>query len=379
MAKHTRDSWGSLQYDAKRRKARIRYWAEGPDGYKRRSKTIRDVSRKEAEAVRAQLMLEHGEDAPCPTVRQAWERWALPDMERRVEDGDLSAATLAQYRRWWARHVEPTWGDVPCDQVRPLGVQQWISGLGLSQAKNAMPMLTKVMDYATRYEYVPSNPMREKYLMPSKSTVAQRDKGTWKLAELEGVWRKVSGTWMEPAFIVAAFGGARVGESLGPLAGEVELRDVGGVPVAIVPIMRQVPHSGAPTDSLKTDQSRRSVAIAGRAASALSSIAAPMPRDWFLTNDGMGGYVNQDRYYENWKKLGMEHPFRNLRNSWQTWMRWEMKVPPYYIEPMMGHVIKDTTGRYYDRPMADVFAEVVADAYRVNPYDADWSWVEECH
>ena len=32
-------------------------------------------------------MLEHGGDAPYPTVRQCWERWRLPDIERQVETG----------------------------------------------------------------------------------------------------------------------------------------------------------------------------------------------------------------------------------------------------------------------------------------------------
>ena len=43
---------------------RLRYWAEGPDGYKRRSKTIRNATRKDAERVRSELMLAHGDDAP---------------------------------------------------------------------------------------------------------------------------------------------------------------------------------------------------------------------------------------------------------------------------------------------------------------------------
>lgn len=373
MAKHNRSAWGTLSYDPKRRVARIRYWAETPDGYRRCSKTLRDVTRRQAEEARAALMLDHSQDAPCPTVAQAWSRWALPDMRQRVADGDLSQGSLDQYLRWWGKHVEPTWGGVPLDEVRPLAVQQWISSMGYSQATNAIPILRKVMAYAVRYELRESNPLSETYVMPSRSTVRRRDKGVWTLPELEQAWMRVHGTWMEAAFLVAAFGGTRVGEAMAPVAGEVTRREVQGVPVTLVPITRQVEHHGRRvTDKLKTEHSRRTVAIAGKAAVRLAELAGRIDPMWYLTNDGTGNPVSQSRFMDGWNGLGMEHPFRNLRNSWQTWMKWDMHVAPEYVEPMMGHRLRGTTGRYYDRPQGDVFAEVVAAAYTANPYDDGW-------
>ena len=178
-----RDAWASITEVRAGECYRIRYWAAGPDGYKRRSKTVRG-SRLDAERVRSELMLLHSDDAPCPTVGEVWESYALPDLERRVGDGDLAPDTLVQYRRWWAKHVTPTWGHVPCDTVRPLAVQQWLYTLTRSQAQNAMLVLTKAMDYAVRYGWAQTNPMRERYVMPGRSTVNQRDRGTWTLAEL---------------------------------------------------------------------------------------------------------------------------------------------------------------------------------------------------
>ena len=371
--KRRRDSWGSITEVERGRRYRIRWWGKGDDGtYKRMTCTVRGT-KLDAERKRSELMLDHSDEAPCPTVGTVWRKYALPDMESRVKSGDVSANTLVQYRRWWDKHVEPTWGEVQCDSVKPLAVQQWISGLTLSQAQNAVLVLRKAMDYAVRYEWCQSNPMREKYLMPPKSTVEQRDKGIWTLQELEPMWRRLWGSWMEPAFLLSAFGSARVGESLAPLAGEVELRDVGGTPVAVVLIVRQVEHHGKRVaDRMKTEESGRTIVIAGRAATRLHEIASGMDPSWYLTNDGFGGVVSQERYTTNWKRLGMGHPYRNLRNSWQTWMRWEMKVPVYFIEPMMGHKMKGTTGQFYDRPQSDMFAEVIADAYRANPYDAGW-------
>ena len=374
MGKRTRrrDAWASITEVRAGEVYRIRYWSSGPDGYRRRSETVRGT-RRDAERRRAELMLAHSEDAPCPTVGEVWRSYALPDAERRVGDGDLAPDTLVQYRRWWGRHVEPTWGATPCDQVRPLAVQQWLYGLTRSQAQNATLVLSKAMDYAVRYGWAATNPMRERYVMPGRSTVAERDKGTWTLAELGALWARLWGSWMEPAFLLSAFGSARVGESLGVMAGEVERRDVGGVPVALVPIRRQVAHHGARVDErTKTAESARWLVLVGRAASRLCDLAESTPQDWPLTSDGMGGVVSQNRYTDGWRRMGIEHPYRNLRNSWQTWMRWELGVAPHHIEVLMGHRVRGTTGQHYDRPQAEQLAAVVADAYRARPYDAAW-------
>ena len=366
-----RASWGSIAKCGPST-YRIRYWAKDASGeYRRLSETVRGTL-MDAERRRAELMLDHSEDAPCPTVAQAWERWCVPEMEQRIESGDLTQHSLKLYRSSWKNHVSPTWASVPIDAVRPLRIQQWISGLGASQARYATLTLSKIMDYAVRYEYVDHNPMKEKYLMPSRSTIKRADSGVWTLAELGDAWADVRGQWFEPAFILAAFGSCRVGESLGPFAGEVELREVDGVPVALVPITRQVDNAGKVTDALKTEQSRRTVCVPGKMAIRLADIASELPRDWFLTHDGMGGPQSQRRLGRSWRDADMAHPFRNLRNSWQTNCRWELGMPPWLLEPMMGHAGRDVTGRHYDRPQSDVFAEAVARAYAEHPFDAGW-------
>lgn len=374
MAKRSRrrrSAWGALtQVDDST--WRIRYWAEGADGYRRRSCTVRG-SRKDAERRRAELMLEHGDDAPCPTVGQVWERWYLPAMERRVEDGDLSSRTLVQTRSTWRKHVEPRWASVPCDQIKPLHVQQWLDGMTRVPATSSVGLLRLMMDYAVRYGAVDTNPFREKYLMPSKSTVSKQDDGVWTLDELGEVWHAVHGQWFEPAFLLAAFGGLRVGESMGVKGTDVRMTEVDGVPIALVDVRRQVPNRGEVVDKLKTDQSRRTVAIPGRAALRLGELSKANPG--YLTHDGMGNANTQVRLVRAWTSAGMAHPFRNLRNSWQTNARWSLRLPPWLVEPMMGHVGEGVTGQHYDRPQAEMFAEVVADAYRERPYDAEWDWL----
>ena len=365
--KKRRSAWASLT-EVQPNVWRLRYWAEGSDGYRRRSKTVRGT-RKQAEAMRAQLMLEHGDDAPCPTVQQAWERWALPTYQRRVDDGELAPASYDRYTKAWKNLVAPRWANVTLDAVRPLQVQQWISSLTLTQAKIAVVVLSADMDHAVRYEQVEHNPMREKYLMPPKSTVKRRDDGTWTLVELLALSSELRGLWFEPAFLLAAFGSCRVGESLGAMAGEVEMRRVSGVPVAVVPIVRQVPNVGGPTERLKTAESRRTVVLAGNAALRLHELASALPPDWYLTHDGIGKWQSQSRLNDSWNALGMAHPFGNLRPSWQTWMRYEARIAVPFIEALMGHRRPGVTGLHYDRPTPDVLAEVVADAYLSRNWD----------
>ncbi len=375
MTRKKRAAWGALtQVDAGT--WRIRYWSSGPDGYRRRSKTVRGT-RLDAERARSELMLEHSEDAPCPTVGEVWERWMLPDLERRVDSGDVARSTLDQYRWGWQRHVEPVWSHVQCDAVRPLAVQQWLYGITATAAKQGLLLLRMALDYAVRYELVGHNPCRERYVMPSKSTVSERDKGVWTLDELGEVWRVAHGTWWESAFLLCAFGGLRVGEALGVRSEDVGAATVDGVRLALVRVERQAAPSGV-TDVLKTPQSRRTVAIPGRAGQRLLELAASAPD--YLSGDGLGGASTRYRLRKAWERCSLpdrlRHPFRNLRNSWQTNMRWTMRVPPFLIEPMMGHRLQGVTGQHYDRPDAEMFAEAVAEAYRARPFDAGWTWVD---
>lgn len=209
--------------------------------------------------------------------------------------------------------------------------------------------------------------------MPSESNRRNKvDNGVWTLDELGELWRHVHGKYYEPAFLVAAFGGCRVGESLGVLSDEVRKSCIDGIDLAIVPIVRQVTHGRDVVDRLKTRNSVRDAAIPGKAAHTILSYAEENAGTYLSTN-GVGGFVNHNRLNYGWKKdvpKDLWHPFRNLRNSWQTNMRWELGVPPWLIEPVMGHVGEGVTGRHYDRPQTEVFCETVAKAYASNPYDA---------
>lgn len=361
-----RSAWGSV-HEVSPGVWRIRYWAKGADGsYRRRSRTVHG-SRVDAERARSELMLAHSEDAPCPTVGEVWERWYLPAMERRVEGGEASASTLRKYRAVWARLVSVRWRSVAMDAVRPLEVQQWLDGLTKTEAGDAMRILRPLGDYAVRYGVAASNPYRERYLMPSQSTVRTRDRGAWSLRELGELWRVARGQWWEAAFLLSAFGGLRTGEALAVRADG--LRFAHGC--AMVPVEAQVAPDGL-TGRLKTPQSRRVVPVPGSVGARLLELASSS--DGYLSGDGMGGPSSRRLLQAAWSASGAGHPFQNLRAAWQTWMRWEMRVPPWAIEAAMGHLAPGVTGHHYDRPQADAVAEVVSEAYALRPYDAAPEW-----
>ena len=350
--KKTRAQWGSIDYDPTRRVGHIRFWASLDErGYRRHCVTVRGT-RQQVENKRAELMLDHSADAPCPTLGEVYRKWYLPDRERQHESGDLSTKTMEQDASLWRAHVSKRWEDVPCDQIRPLDVQQWVtSSLTGVTASRAVNQGKRILEYAVRYECIPSNPMAVSYVLPSRSTIKKGDDYTGSLTELGEIWRDHAfGKFWEAAFICAAFGSARVGEALAPLSDDVWTTERNGVFVAVVPIVAQVSNTTKRIETdLKTTWGPRDIVIPGAAGKRLA---------------------------EHWtKELGQDvHPFKNLRKSWETFTKWYLRVPSEMVERMMGHVGQGVTGHHYDRPETEHFIDVLTERYAEKPYAEDWSW-----
>ena len=98
----------------------------------------------------------------------------------------------------------------------------------------------------------------------------------------------------------------------------------------------------------------------------LEAARAKQPGGW-LTPDGVGGPLPQDALRRVWARADIgdlpRAPFRNLRNSWRTIMRWELGVSEDILEKLMGHVGRGVSAAYYDRPRAEYFADVVSKAW----------------
>ena len=95
--------------------------------------------------------------------------------------------------------------------------------------------------------------------------------------------------------------------------------------------------------------------------------------DGYLTNDGLGNWVKQQRVYKAVNKMLAQagvtmHPQKNMRKTWETAVRWEMKLPPWLSEPLMGHKLPGVTSHYYDKPSVRKMAEIYAEGYLRYPF-----------
>ena len=360
--KRARSTWGANE-DAGNGRRRLRYWADLHDGrgYVRHSMTIVG-SRRDGDEALARLRVEHSQDRPTPTLRQAYEAWYLPELRERVETGDLSKHSMDMYESAWRRHVAPVWGEMPVTDIRPLGIQQWLMGMTTDGASRSLALLRGILAKCALYEAVPSNVAREGYRLPRRS-VRTHDKSVYTLSELLAALDAVRGT---PAYLPAIMCGiasCRVGEALGPMRSEVRAVESHGMTLAVVDLVRQVDRHGHVLGRLKNRQSERPVVVPEPWSLDLLDVGT----EW-LCDDGCGDPVTQRVTGSCWESAlsssGIRPiPLRNLRSTWRTYMRWELGVAEDMLEAMMGHAGRNVGEVHYDRPRAEVFAATVADAW----------------
>lgn len=357
-----RSTWGSNE-DAGNGRRRLRYWADLHDGrgYARHSMTIVG-SRRDGDETLARLRVEHSADRPTPTLAQAYEAWYLPELRERVESGEMAASSVVMYESNWRRHVAPAWGETPVTDIRPLGVQQWLMGMTTVSARKSLSLLGRVLAKCVTYEAVPTNVAREEYRLPRRS---ERDapKDVYTLAELLAALDAVRGTGAYVPAIMAGLASCRVGESLGPLRSEVRGVESCGMTLAVVELRRQVDREGRVVERLKNRQSERPVVVPAPWSEDLLAVGT----EW-LCDDGCMEPLSQIAVNAVWRDAlaaaGIPAiPFRNLRSTWRTFMRWELGVAEDMVEAMMGHAGRNVGEVHYDRPKAEVFASTVADAW----------------
>lgn len=358
----SRSTWGSND-DAGAGRRRLRYWADLHDGkgYTRRSMTIVGT-RRDGDEMLARLRVEHSKDRPTPTVGEVYERWWLPELVDRHESGELSRSALVNYRSRWNRHVAPRWAGVQVTDVRALDVQSWLmGGMTAEMAKASLRVLRSVLDMAVRYEVTDHNPAAARYRMP-RGTVRTHSKDVYTAAEMIAALDAVRGTVAYVPAVLCGVASCRPGESLGVLRSELMAAEVGGMTLAVADLARQVDRDGHVVEGLKTPQSARPVVVPEPWS--LDLLAQPGP--WLV---GSGERpVSQTIVRAAWDDAlaaaGISPiPFRNLRNSWRTYMRWELGVAEDMLESMMGHVGRNVGEQHYDRPAWEVYAAVVADAW----------------
>lgn len=365
MPKRKRRSFGSIKR-VSRDKHVIR-WTDGAgDGPSRRTETVygsyAEASARLAEIQTAIRARKGGQSQM--TVGQAYERWFVPWMERRVADGKSKANSAKAYGKAWKLSVGPRWGDVQLSEVRPEQVQEWLLGLTASNASAALVVARKVGDFAAQFEVWESNRFRMPYEMPT-SKVQLRSKRVYTLDEALRAWDAVRGTPAELPFLLACFGSARAGESLGVRADEVRGMESRGLELALVPIVRRMEDGPEPLPDgdLKNPQSVRTIVIPPPYSLRVLDLASD-GREW-LSPSGDGGPLAVPQLRASWDAAtgDMRIPFANLRNSWRTFAQYEWGIDYDTLEQLMGHKLPGVTGNHYLRPTPEQLADSFAAAY----------------
>lgn len=377
MPKRRRSSWGCVQ-KVRPGVWRLRYTRDG----RRVSETF-GGTRREADDRMAALRVEFGGSGPVRrrvTVGEAYERWYLPVVER-----SAAPSTLANTRSCWRAHVGPKWASAALDDVRPADMQEWLLTLTRSQAAAALRVLRGVWREATIYGAASSDPMSVHYRVPDQSG-RTRPRDVIGAADMLAYYDAARSCGLGAAFVLAACCGLRVGEALGPMVGEVEREEAGGVTVAAVPVTRQVDGLGAvPVRTvggqerarLKTPGSHRWAAVGGEWAERLLALQeeARARGDRWLTDDGEGGPVSQHAARRAWgralKEAGLPHVLlKNLRATFATQMD-ARDVPVEQIARLMGHAKPDITFSVYERPGRDRSVRIAASATSCDGFRTD--------
>lgn len=371
MARKKRSSWGCVQRMAQG-KYRLRWMEDG----KRRTETLYGT-RREADDRMAEIRTRVG-SGPSKrpvTVGEAYERYYLP-----VARSTLAENTLACSASAWRVHVAPRWGGVAMRDVRPADVQEWLLSLTKSQAKASLRILRGTFREAAMYDVADPAPLSIEYRMPDRVDT-RRSRDVVSEADMEAYWHAAQSCGLGAMFILAACCGLRVGESLGPMAGEVERRRRGGSTVAAVPVLRQVNAvgtvpvrtvDGEEVERLKTRKSERWAAVGGEWAERLLALQdeALGRGDRWLTDDGTGGPVSQQVANRSWKRAlkeaGLPHVLlKNLRATFATQMD-ARDVPVEQIARLMGHAKPAITFDVYERPGLERAVQIAAMAAGAN-------------
>ncbi len=376
MPRRMRSSFGCVQR-VDRERYRLRWWEEAGGEYKRRSETVRGT-RREAERRMAEIRASldetaHGRRREVPTVREAYERWWLPDAEQALADGRLARSSMKCRLSKWRKYVGPRWGDVRVNAIDPLELQEWLLTMTRKPASDALALLRQVLDRCLTYDVVDANVARRPYRMPTAQV--DRSDGAYTLAELARIAEAARGSFAEAPMLLCMFGSARTGEALGVGVSDVEAAESHGVSMAVAHVSRQVTSDARVSARLKNRSSVRALVVPepwGPRLLELAAEAGGRGEAW-LAGDGTGRPLSQNAYRREWARVcrlagvGPRQP-RAARRSWETYMRWDMGVEQWRVEQMMGHALPGVTGVHYDTPTAAAFVEVVGAAFAARPW-----------
>lgn len=348
-----KSTWGTIRQRGGN-SFEIRYRVAG----ERVSETFRGT-RAEAERRLSLLRLVHeGAEGADVTLSEFWACWFEPSL------ADLAPSTAHGYRSQWRNHVEPQWGGRAMGSVRPSEVQRWLLTLSAGVAGHCRTLMSSMFSKACMEGLCASNPMLHRYRMPTR--VARPSvEGVLDMAELEAIADACRGQWWEPCFLLSAFAGLRRAEAVGCRVEDVAARDDGFL---AVDVRRGVQRVDGDTIVVPPKTGERTALMLPRHAVRMAGILEGREPGWIVG----GSYpCNPDNMTSAWKRWFVGQPFRfvpfkNLRNSYVTWMLAE-GYPAETVSKLCGHS-RTVEYRHYLRPDADDLARSLG-AFGGNPGD----------
>lgn len=396
MARGRRSAFGSIEEVERGKRYRVRWWGDSHDGsgYRRHSRVIRGT-RKDAEEFRSLMHVRHGEDAPCPTVGEAWELWYKPDCDRALavwererrpgkRGESMKPQTYDQVMSTWRAHVGPRWADVRVSDIRHADVQDWLYTKTEQISKRCLSMLRGILRMCVMNDAIDHSVADFDYRIPSSAN--RYDHGVWTLSELnERLWPAVWGRPCEPMFLLSAFGSCRTGECLAPRLDEIEAIETPEMTLASVPILRQVYNElvdGVSDDGdLKNEWSERTVVVPEPWSLRILQLrdeGAARGETW-LSDNGLGRPMHQRMvrtdFYRALDAAGIPRKqIRALRRSWRSWTA-ATGISREILEKMMGHVSEGTTGRHYLKVDAELISKEICRAMGGDKIEVGWDFL----
>jgi len=230
MFQRTRYQFGWLRRKPRRRGPDVWVWvhrSKGPDGKSKENAVIvGNVVQypTEAEAWRATEGLRLAVNSPQRneeiTFNAVIDRYLREKLPKRHSTG-------SKYRSWLTHHVQPKWGSVPIRNVKPLLVEEWLSGLDLAPKSKGhlRSMMHILFNWAMKWELIDldkMNPMNLVRVEGSSKRLRQPKALTIKEFRL---LMKQLGEPIRTMCIVAACLGLRASEVAGLQWGDFDWRD----------------------------------------------------------------------------------------------------------------------------------------------------------
>ena len=336
-----KSSWGSV-----RQVGEGVYELRWSEGGKRKSKRLRGT-KKEADRLLASMRLQiEGAGLGCAvTMEQFWDVWFEPAL------GELASSTAEGYRQVWRNHVQPRWGRVKMGKVKASEVQKWLLTLSFGVAPHARTLMSSMFGRAMLEDLVDRNPMQARFRLPKRDTAVKKvNRDVLSRAELDAIWQACRGEWWEPTFMLAAFGGLRRAEAIGVCVEDMEFEERGGEIWCAVSVRRGIQRIGGTLAIVEPKTGERIAVVMPPYAERLLELVGDREEGWLV--DDHGGPASPNGLTVAWKRWFSTQPFagvpfKNLRNSYVTWML-EEGYNSAVVSKLCGHSQK-VDYRYYQR------------------------------